>query len=87
MFLILVYDVNVKRTSKVLKKCRKYLRWVQNSVLEGEITKAQFEKLRMELKSIIDEGEDSIIFYEFRTKSYSKIENMGIKKGGEATFI
>jgi CRISPR-associated endonuclease Cas2 len=41
MFLILVYDVNEKRVNKVLKTCRKYLHWVQNSVLEGEISEAK----------------------------------------------
>ena len=34
MFVILVYDVGEKRVAKVLKICRKYLTWVQNSVLE-----------------------------------------------------
>lgn len=34
----MVYDVNEKRVNKVLKIGRKYLNWVQNSVLEGEIT-------------------------------------------------
>ena len=38
MFIILVYDIDVKRVGKVLKKCREYLNWVQNSVFEGEIT-------------------------------------------------
>ncbi|WP_427338327.1 CRISPR-associated endonuclease Cas2 [Caloranaerobacter sp. DY30410] len=31
MFVILVYDVEQKRVAKVLKTCRKYLYWVQNS--------------------------------------------------------
>ena len=44
MFIILVYDVGEKRVAKVLKICRKYLNWVQNSVLEGEIS-CQSEKL------------------------------------------
>lgn len=34
MFIILVYDVGEKRVAKVFKTCRKYLNWVQNSVLE-----------------------------------------------------
>ena len=38
MYLIMVYDINEKRVKKVLKIGRKYLDWIQNSVLEGEIT-------------------------------------------------
>ncbi|ERM93083.1 CRISPR-associated protein Cas2 [Caldanaerobacter subterraneus subsp. yonseiensis KB-1] len=87
MFLILVYDVNEKRVNKVLKTCRKYLYWVQNSVLEGEISEAKFEKLKMELNKIIDKEEDSIIFYILRTTKYSERETMGIKKGGEDTIF
>ncbi|MDN5363127.1 MAG: CRISPR-associated protein Cas2 [Eubacteriales bacterium] len=79
----MVYDVNQKRVNKVLKKARQYLHWVQNSVLEGEITEANFLKLKMELAKIINEEEDSIIFYNFRTTKYYKRESMGIKKGGD----
>lgn len=36
MFVILVYDVNVKRTAKVLKTVCPYLSHLQRSVFEGE---------------------------------------------------
>jgi len=87
MYLIMVYDINEKRVAKVLKTGRKYLNWVQNSVLEGEITKAKFIKLKSELKKIIKKEEDSIIFYLFRTKVYTSRETMGKEKGGEQTII
>ena len=48
----MVYDINVKRVQKVLKICRKYLTWVQNSVFEGEITPGKLERLKRELESI-----------------------------------
>ena len=83
MYVILVYDVNVHRVTKVLKIARKYLHWVQNSVCEGEMSKAGFEKLKAELKKTIDEEEDSLIFYILRTTKYSKRELIGVKKGGE----
>jgi len=79
----MVYDVEEKRVNKVLKTARKYLTWIQNSVLEGEIRKSSFEKLKWELKKIIDQEKDSIVFYKFRTKMYTERETMGIKKGGE----
>jgi len=87
MFIILVYDVGQKRVSKVLKTARKYLYWVQNSVLEGELTEAQFENFKHELKKIIKEEYDSLIFYTFRTTKYSERELIGVKKGGEELFI
>ena len=37
MYVILVYDFGEKRVNKMLKLCRKYLNWIQNSVFEGEI--------------------------------------------------
>ena len=87
MQVILVYDINEKRVSRVLKTCRKYLYWVQNSVFEGEITEAKLEKLKAELKNIIKEDEDSIIIYTFRTAWYTERQAMGIKKGGEETIL
>jgi len=87
MFVIVVYDVNQKRVARVLKTCRKYLYWVQNSVLEGEITESSLFKLKSELERIIDKDEDSVIFYTFRTTKYSTRELIGVKKGGQDTFI
>ena len=87
MYVILVYDINVERVTKVLQVGRKYLNWVQNSVLEGEMTRAQFERLKSELKEIINEEEDSIIFYKLRTTSYMSKESLGVEKGGEDQFL
>lgn len=87
MFVIIVYDVNVKRVAKILKICRKYLYWVQNSVLEGEISEANLVKLKAELKKAMNEEEDSVIFYILRTTKYTSRETIGIKKGGEENII
>lgn len=83
----MVYDINEKRVSKVLKIARKYLNWIQNSVLEGEISDAGFAKLKLELKETINPEEDSIVFYVMRTTRYTKREVMGIQKGGEEMII
>jgi CRISPR-associated protein Cas2 len=87
MYLIMVYDIAEERVYKVLKIARKYLTWVQNSVLEGEISDAGFERLKMELKEIIEEDEDSVIFYTMRTTRYTSRENMGVVKGGDEQII
>jgi len=59
VFVILVYDVGEKRVAKALKTARKYLYWVQNSVLEGEISEANLRRLKDELKKLSDENVDS----------------------------
>lgn len=87
MFVIMVYDVNQKRVAKVLKRSRKYLYWVQNSVFEGEISETNYNKLKMELARIINDNEDSVIFYTFRTTKYSNRETMGLKKGGDDNIL
>ncbi|HHX10760.1 MAG TPA: CRISPR-associated endonuclease Cas2 [Firmicutes bacterium] len=81
MFVILVYDVEQKRVAKVLKKCREYLFWVQNSVFEGELTEMKLRQLKRELKAIIDEEYDSVIIYRFESTRYSSREVMGLEKG------
>ncbi len=87
MYLILVYDIREERVYKVLKIARKYLNWVQNSVLEGEVSDAGLEKLKQELKEVINHDEDSVVFYLMRTMKYSSREVMGIQKGARDIII
>jgi len=87
MFVIVVYDVGEKRVAKALKRCRKYLNWVQNSVFEGEISESSLAKLKMELERFIDPDEDSVIFYTWRTTRYTAREIMGLRKGGQDLII
>lgn len=78
MFVILVYDVNAKRTNKVMKVCRKYLIRVQRSVFEGKITEAKLEKLKKEIKKICHADEDSVMIYKFDSLKYSTKEVIGL---------
>lgn len=87
MYVILVYDIKEERVARVLKTCRKYLNWVQNSVFEGEITEAKLTKLKVELKKIMNNEEDSVIIYKMRTTRYSDREIIGVEKGGEELII
>jgi len=81
MFVILVYDAGEKRVGKFHKICKRYLTWVQLSVFEGELTVAQLEELKAELRAVMDDEEDSIIIYTFRTQKYFKREVIGLSKG------
>jgi len=87
MFVVMVYDIKEKRVAKVLKISRKYLNWVQNSVFEGDITKAKFQSLKSELKRTIKKDEDSILFYRLRTKKYYKKEVMGTEKSKTSNIL
>lgn len=83
MFVVLVYDVSPLRDARVLKVCRQYLTWVQNSVFEGDVTEAQMRILWQRLDQAISPAEDSVVAYCFDTLRYSKRLLMGRRKGGQ----
>jgi len=80
MYLVVVYDISEKRVNTVCKFLRTYLYWIQNSVFEGEVTDANFEKIKAELRKIIDEKEDSIIFFKFPSKVNVDKEILGVER-------
>ncbi len=80
-FYIAVYDVNVKRVAKMLKLFRRYMTWIQNSVFEGELTEAQFQRLQAEAKALMKNEEDSIIFYELGNEKYIGRTSLGAERG------
>jgi len=87
MYVIMVYDVNVQRVAKVLKIGRRYLTWVQNSVMEGSLTHAQFRRLKEELRRVINEKEDSVLFYTLRSAKDLRRENLGLTKNEPDVFV
>ncbi len=89
MFVLMVYDVNVDRVNKILKTGRKYLNHIQNSVLEGELSNAQFKSLKHEVEGIINEEQDCVRFYLLRTTHYLKIEELGTpsRPGDAGNFL
>jgi len=80
MYVLLVYDIGEDRVAKVLRSCRCYLNWVQNSVFEGEITKGKLKELMGKLKKIIDKKEDSILVYRLPNENVFKKEVIGLEK-------
>ena len=83
MYVILVYDFGEKRVGKMLKLCRRYLNWIQNSVFEGEISEARLKELMMHCNKFIDKSEDSVII--FSGPSQVSLEKRII--GKERSFI
>ena len=79
MYVIAVYDVSVERVNHIRKFLRQFMIWKQNSVFEGELTKAEFEKVKMGVKEIIGE-EDYVIFYILRDERLLKRVELGEPK-------
>ena len=82
MYVVLVYDISQeekgqKRWSRVFKICKKYLSHIQNSVVEGEISKAQLVKLQQELRQFIDKNLDSVIIFKSRNEKWLDKEFWG----------
>jgi CRISPR-associated protein Cas2 len=80
MYVIIVYDVDVERVSKVNKFLKCYLNWKQNSVFEGEITESQLEKIKVGLKELIDSSVDSVLIYKLPSKKNMEMEVIGTDK-------
>lgn len=87
MYVILVYDVNQKRVGKMLKLCRKYLNWIQNSVFEGEITEIKLKELLKKSRSLIDEETDSIILFKSRQEKWLEKEVVGSERSSTENII
>ena len=62
VYVVVVYDMEADRTHKMLKFLRRYLTHVQNSVLEGDVTEGDLEKIRSGVDEILKPGESTIIY-------------------------
>lgn len=92
MYVILVYDITMddkgkKILPKVYKICKKYLTHIQNSVFEGELSKAQLFQLEIELKKHIRQEEDSLIVFQARNEKWLEKEFWGKKDDKMSCFI
>ncbi|MCB1160185.1 MAG: CRISPR-associated endonuclease Cas2 [Leptospiraceae bacterium] len=87
MYVILVYDVDAKRVGKMLKLCRKYLTWIQNSVFEGEITEVKLKELSLKAKKIMDSNTDSLIIFKSREQRWLEKEIIGLEKNSTDNFF
>jgi CRISPR-associated protein Cas2 len=87
MYVILVYDVGEKRVGKMLKLCRKYLNWIQNSVFEGEITEVKLHELQIKASDIMDNEVDSLIIFKSRNERWLDKEVIGKERSAVDTFL
>lgn len=91
MYVVLVYDVSqeengARRWSRIFKICKKYLIHIQNSVFEGELSKAQLAQLQKELNEYIDKELDSVIIFKSRQEKWLDKEFWG-RKDDLTSFI
>jgi CRISPR-associated protein Cas2 len=87
MYIILVYDVGKKRVGKMLKLCRRYLNWIQNSVFEGEISEVRLMELKHEALELMDEEDDSLIIFKTRQEKWLEKEIVGKEKQTLDNFL
>lgn len=87
MYVILVYDAGEKRVAKMLKLCRKYLNWIQNSVFEGEITEVKLKELQLLAADIMNKDEDSLIIFSSRQENWMKKQIIGKERCSIDQFL
>ena len=82
-----VYDVSEKRVAKMLKLCRRYLNWIQNSVFEGELTELQLRKFEYEARELLVLKEDSLIIFKSREERWLEKQIIGMEKNKIDNFL
>jgi len=93
MYVIAMYDINTetkagrKRLRRIFKLMKKYLIRIQNSVFEGEITKAKFEEMKLKVKDLIDSTIDSVIFFKSRDIKWMDKDICGFEKDDTDNFL
>ena len=87
MYVILVYDMGKERVGKMLKLCRQYLHWIQNSVFEGSITPHKLQELKQKASAIMDESYDSLIIFTNTNEKWLQKEIIGTERSSTSMFL
>lgn len=87
MYVILVYDIEQRRVGKMLKLCRQYLSWIQNSVFEGEISDLKLKELKVKAGKIMDKEYDSLIIFKSRDSDWLEKEVIGQERSSVDNFL
>jgi len=87
MYVILVYDMKQQRVGQMLKLCRRYLHWIQNSVFEGEISEVKLAELLAKARTIMEEDEDSVILFKSRTQQWLEKQVVGRERSSLDTIL
>ena len=87
MYVIVVYDVGEKRVGKMLKLCRQYLCWVQNSVFEGELSEVKLKELKLKMEGLIEQSEDSVILFTNKIGYHMEKQILGKERMSTDNFL
>jgi CRISPR-associated protein Cas2 len=87
MYVLLVYDIREKRVGKMLKLCRRYLNWIQNSVFEGEISEVKLKELFLKAEAFLDLKEDSVLVFKSRSQQWLEKEVWGQERSQLGDFL
>ncbi|MFN3422493.1 MAG: CRISPR-associated endonuclease Cas2 [Armatimonadota bacterium] len=87
MYVVIVYDVEQSRVAKVCQYLRRFLHWVQNSAFEGELTESQLERIKGDLRDMIDLDYDSVYIYRLPDRNVVRKEVIGQEKAITDAFL
>lgn len=92
MYVILVYDIlfddkGRKILAKVFKICKKYLTHIQNSVFEGNLSKANSIAMKKELAQYVRKDKDSVIMFHTREERWLSKDFLGIEEDKTSNFL
>ena len=71
----------------MLRHCRKYLNWIQNSVFEGEITEVKLKEMVSGAKKIMVQETDSLIIFKSRDERWLDKEVIGVERMSINNFL
>ncbi len=84
MYVLVTYDVatddaaGARRLRRVAKLCVQYGQRVQCSVFECLVDPAQYEVLKHDIRKIIDDKKDSVLFYNLGKNWKPRVERIGL---------
>ena len=87
MYVLIAYDIDEKRVTKVHKILKKYLTWTQNSLFEGEITEGLLKQCLAEIATKTNPSYDSIYIYRIANPKHIKKSVYGVEKDFESMFL
>ncbi len=87
MYVLIVYDIEVARVTKVHKFLKRHLHWVQNSVFEGELTDAQSEVVKSGLERLMNDDTDSVLMYTARDQRWLTRSVLGHERGETGNLL
>lgn len=87
MYDIISDEKGKKILPKVFKICKKYLVHIQNSVFEGNLSKANAIALQKELDVYIRKDKDSVIMFHTREERWMNKEFLGVVDDKTSNFL